>query len=72
MNFVAKPSTIEAAIRRTESELFNVDVAWGGKGPGRLAGLGLGLEDKEEREKAAKRLGELNTLLIKSRMIHGS
>ena len=72
MNFIAKPHTIEAAIRRTESELMNMDIAWGGKGPSRLAGMGLGLDDKEERDKATQRLAELNVLLTKSRMFYGS
>jgi hypothetical protein len=69
--FIAKPRTIEAAIRRTESELFNIDIAWGGKGPSRLAGLGLSLEDKEEKQLASQRLRKLNDLLITSRMVHG-
>lgn len=72
MNFIAKPHTIEAAIRRTESELMNMDIAWGGKGPSRLAGMGLGLDDREERDKATQRLAELNVLLTKSRMFYGS
>lgn len=72
MNFIAKPHTIQAAIRRTESELRNMDVAWGGKGPSRLAGMGLDLDDREEREKATQRLAELNVLLTKSRMFYGS
>lgn len=48
-----------------------MDIAWGGKGPSRLAGMGLGLDDREEREKATQRLAELNVLLTKSRMLHG-
>ena len=72
MNFLARPHTIEAAIRRTESELINIDVAWGGKGPSRLAGMGLSLDDKEERARATERLAELELLLVKSRMFYGS
>ena len=72
VNFIAKPRMIEAAISRTESEFFNMDIGWGGRGPSRLAGLGLNLDDGEERSKATRRLSELNNLLIKSRMIHGS
>ena len=38
----------------------------------RLAGMGLDLDDREEREKATQRLAELNVLLTKSRMFYGS
>lgn len=71
MNFIAKPKTIEEAIRRTRSEIRNIDQAWG-KGPSRLAGMGLDLDDREEAKKASTRLQELEKILQRSKFFYGS
>jgi len=63
----ARPKTIEAAILRTQKEIFKIDEAWGGKGPNQLAALGLELNETEERVNALKRLGKLNSALDKAR-----
>jgi hypothetical protein len=67
MNRFAKPKTIEAAIARTQKEIFKIDEAWGGKGPNQLAALGLELNETEEKVNAIKRLGKLNSALDKAR-----
>ena len=63
----AKPKTIEAAILRTQREIFNMEEAWGGKGPKQLAGLGMELDELEERSKAVKRLSKLSAALEKAK-----
>ena len=63
----AKPKTIEAAIQRTQQEIFRIDEAWGGKGPSQLAALGMELNETEEKVNAIKRLGKLNAALEKAK-----
>lgn len=70
MTWIAKPKTIQKAICRTQNEMWNIDQTWGGRGPSRLARLGLELTDQEERMNAQRRLKDLHGALAKSKMIY--
>lgn len=48
----------------------NIDQTWGGRGPSRLARMGLELTDQEERINAQRRLKDLHGVLAKSKMIY--